>query len=72
MLFRFGRRVELSIYNALGQNIRTLYAGALAPGLHQVRWDGRDAGGRAVSSGTYFYRLHAGGKTHVRRLLLLR
>lgn len=67
-----GRRVELSIYNALGQNIRTIFDGALAPGMYRMIWDGRDAGGWAVSSGAYFYRLQTGDKMQVRGLLLLR
>ncbi len=67
-----GRQVELAIYNSLGQNIRTLFSGSLEQGMHALRWDGRDGRGVGVASGTYFYRLSAGNRTHVRRLLLLR
>ena len=63
---------RLEIYNALGQQIRTLVAGALAPGMHRIEWDGRDQGGRAVASGTYLYRLQIGDYVQSRRLLLLR
>jgi len=30
------------------------------PGYYQVSWDGRDANGRAVSTGVYFYRMQSG------------
>jgi hypothetical protein len=53
-------RVSLKIYNALGQELRTLVAARQAPGLKSVLWDGRDAAGGQVSSGVYVYRLQVG------------
>jgi flagellar hook assembly protein FlgD len=47
-------------------------AAEYSAGLHRVGWDGRDSGGRAVSSGLYFYRLEAGGFDQTRRMVLLR
>ena len=46
--------------------------GALAPGMHQVVWDGLDRGGRTVASGTYLCRLQIGDWVQSRQLLLLR
>ena len=65
-------KVNVEIYNALGQQIRTLVNGALAPGMHQVEWDGLDRGGRTVASGTYLCRLQIGDWVQSRQLLLLR
>jgi hypothetical protein len=65
-------RVRLTVYNALGQAVRTLVDEARGPGRHAVRWDGRDEAGRAVSSGVYLYRIQAGGFEAVRRMVLLK
>ncbi len=50
-------RVELSVYNLLGQRVNTLVEGVLSPGEHFVSWDGRDYQGNNQSSGVYFYRI---------------
>jgi len=39
-------------------------------GLHEAVWTGRNGGGRSVGSGVYFYRLEAGGKRLIRRMVL--
>ena len=65
-------RVRLSIYNALSQRVRTLTDAIQDAGLHRVRWDSRDDGGRAVSSGIYVYRLNADGVTRTKRMVLVR
>jgi hypothetical protein len=52
--------VRLTIYNVLGQEIRTLVNAAQTRGVHSVQWDGRDASGRQAATGVYIYRLEAG------------
>ena len=49
-------QVQLSIYNATGQRVRSLLEGQQSSGLYLQRWDGRDDAGRQVASGTYVYR----------------
>ncbi len=49
--------VELAVFNILGQRVKTLFQGRVAPVHLPVRWDGRDARGRNVASGVYFARL---------------
>jgi len=51
--------VTLKIYNILGQEVMTLRDEAQNVGYHEVVWNGRNAGGEAVSSGVYFYRIEA-------------
>jgi flagellar hook assembly protein FlgD len=48
---------ELAIFNSRGERVRTLVSRRLEGGVHSVDWDGRDQGGAAVSSGTYYARL---------------
>ncbi|MEW6752303.1 MAG: VIT domain-containing protein [Candidatus Latescibacterota bacterium] len=62
----------LTVYDLTGQGVRTLARGLLAPGEHQVSWDGRDERGVPAASGVYLYRLQVGGQQVTRRLLLLR
>ena len=52
-----GSTVRLVIYNTVGQQVRLLLDGNVQPGVHHVVWDGRNAEGLSVGSGTYFYRL---------------
>ena len=65
-------RVEIRLFDAGGRAVRTLAAGTWEAGEHSVVWDGRDESGRAVSSGTYFARLSAGGRTTERRVVRIR
>jgi hypothetical protein len=51
------QKVELSVFNILGQKIRTLFVGTSVPGRNTVRWDGKDDAGRNASTGVYFYQL---------------
>ncbi|GAB1467855.1 hypothetical protein MASR2M64_05450 [Candidatus Cloacimonadota bacterium] len=44
----------------------------LTSGYHKVIWDGRDKNNRGVSSGIYFFRLESGGKTSVRKAMLMK
>ena len=64
--------VELVVYNLAGQQVASLAQGMRPPGRYTVFWNGRDAGGRALASGLYLYRLQAGSQLATRKLLLLR
>ena len=50
-------RVELQVYNSLGQKIGTIAAGRYEAGFHQVKWDGNLKDGSATASGLYFVKL---------------
>ncbi|MCK4272313.1 T9SS type A sorting domain-containing protein, partial [bacterium] len=62
--------VSLTIYNLLGQQVRTLSEGVQAAGEYQMIWDGRDDAGRALTSGIYFVRLQVGETGQTRKLVL--
>ena len=64
--------VVLRIFNALGQEIRTLVDAQYKADFHSVRWDGKDNNGKAVSSGIYLYRLEAADFFQVKKMTLLR
>jgi hypothetical protein len=61
------QRVELKVYNMLGQEIATLVNGTVAAGVHTAVFNADRLG-----SGVYLYRLSAGNNSVVRRMLLLK
>ncbi len=63
--------VELTIYDILGQPVRTLVSGHLDAGAHARIWDGRNEIGQAVGNGLYMVRLRTGQQqTHAKMMLL--
>ncbi|MCK4409831.1 MAG: T9SS type A sorting domain-containing protein, partial [Candidatus Eisenbacteria sp.] len=66
-------QVTMEIYDVSGRRVGTVPLGLVEPGLHHVRWDGRDARGHNVSSGVYFVRLHdAEGESRAVKAVLVR
>jgi hypothetical protein len=66
------QRVEITIFNSLGQRVRTIETDARAAGNHAVTWDSRDDLGRPLASGIYFYTLRAGTLTETKKMVLLK
>ncbi len=65
-------QVELTIFNRLGQHIKTLVKGKQGAGSHEIVWDGTDARGRNAASGVYVYRLRAGELVATKKMILMR
>jgi len=63
---------HLRIYDSAGRLVRSLLEEMNLPaGRHEVRFNGRDAAGRKVASGVYFYNLEApNGSTRGRMVLM--
>ena len=65
--------VELTVYNVVGQPVRTLVAEYQSAGRYAVEWDATNDSGHSLSSGLYFYRLQAGEEfLEVKKMLLLK
>ena len=65
--------VELTVYNVMGQVVRTLIAEHQSAGRYVVEWDATNDSGHSLSSGMYFYRLAAGGEfLETKKMLLLK
>lgn len=60
-------RVDLSIYNILGQRIVTLVSEQQTPGNYQVKWDAGD-----LPSGVYYYQLTAEEFRDVKKMMVLK
>lgn len=65
-------RVTVAVYDNLGRRVRTLMEERKAPGRYALRWDGRNADGRQVASGTYFVMMRTSGTVLTRQVTLLR
>jgi hypothetical protein len=64
--------VTVEIYTLLGQKVRTLVNGIQDLGRYQAAWDGKDDGGRALTSGTFICRVTSATGTASVKMLLLR
>jgi hypothetical protein len=65
-------QVVLSIYNSLGQKVRTLVNDVKAPGTYQVFWDGTTDTGSRVATGVYMYQLRGENALITKKMLLIK
>jgi hypothetical protein len=64
--------VKLTIYNVLGQRVRTLQDAFQSAGSHSVVWYATDDDNHPVSSGIYLYRLEANDGILQKKMVLIR
>ena len=62
-------KVELRIYNNLGQTVRTLVDDYKTTGEYSVVWDGKDDYGKAAPSGNYFYQIKMAEFTSTKKMI---
>jgi hypothetical protein len=74
IVFQVPRRekVQLEIFNVLGQRVRELLNAPREPGQHAFSWDGTNDAGQRVAAGVYILRLRAGKFAAERKLTLVR
>ncbi len=65
-------KVELRVFNILGQVVRTLVDEEKAAGYYQVIWDGTDQTGKPVSTGIYLYQIKAGDFVETKKMQLIK
>lgn len=65
-------KVEIIVYNLLGQKVKTLVSRIKKAGSYRTVWDGTNATGQAVASGVYMYRVTNGKNKVTRKMILLR
>lgn len=59
--------VKITIYDAIGKEVRTLMNNELNAGTHTIRWNAS-----GFASGIYLYRIEAGNFVQVNKMLLLK
>lgn len=65
-------RVRIEVFDISGHRIKLLRDIDHEPGSYAVDWDGTDAEGNEVASGTYFCRIEAGPLTETKKIVLIR
>jgi YVTN family beta-propeller protein len=65
-------KIQLGIYDALGQKVHTLVRQNQNPGTYQIKWNGKDERGEDVASGVYVLLLDTPSERAVQKMLLLR
>lgn len=63
-------KVQLEIFNILGQKVFTLVNENLMPGSYQYIWYSRNEKNQPLPSGIYFYQLIAGQQRIIKKMLL--
>lgn len=63
----FWQKVDLSIYNVLGQRLGSIYQGDLGPGIHHLSWDAA-----GLASGAYLVRLGTADAVACQKMILLK
>jgi alkaline phosphatase len=69
--------VKIVIYNTIGELIRKIDLGQKSTGIYinqdrAVYWDGKNEVGEQVTSGIYFYTIHAGKYTATGKMLMVK
>ena len=64
--------IKLNIYNMLGEKVRTLYQGLIAPGSYEVKWYGRNDLNMPLPSGVYIYQLISPKAVITKKMMLVK
>lgn len=64
--------MQLMIFNVKGELVRTLMSQQMNAGTHMVVWDGKDDGGKLLTSGLYIYTLRINNHEEKRTMMLLK
>ena len=64
--------VSVDIFDAAGRRVRSIDVGRIPAGAARLTFNGHDDRARALPSGVYFYRVHAGGETVTKKMVIAR
>ncbi|MDO9069580.1 MAG: alpha/beta fold hydrolase [Deltaproteobacteria bacterium] len=65
-------KTQFEAYDIRGRLVWKHETELLDAGIHEVRWQGTDSFGRAVPSGLYMIRMHAGESVDLKKVILIR
>jgi subtilisin family serine protease len=68
----YAANIELSIFNILGEKVKTLVSGEILPGSYNVNWNGTNDFNQQLTSGIYFYRLKTSNFIQTKKMILIR
>ncbi len=64
--------LRITVYNIIGEEVNMLVDNWKTTGIHQVSWDGRDAGNMIVPSGIYLLRVSSDKFNQTRKVILMK
>lgn len=64
--------VNITIYDMLGRQVRTLINQTQDAGFKSVIWNATNDNGKLVSAGVYLYKIQAGEFVQTKKMLLLK
>ena len=65
-------KVQITIYDILGNVVNSLYNGYQSTGSKTVKWDATNNVGDLVGSGVYFYKVQVGDSYSINRMMYLK
>jgi len=66
------QRVDITVFNILGQPVKVLAAGFYQAGRHDIKWDGRNEQGVRSAPGIYLYQLKTSGYSKINKLIIVK
>ncbi|PID27949.1 MAG: hypothetical protein CSB55_07140 [Candidatus Cloacimonadota bacterium] len=64
--------VDLTVYNAKGEKVKTVAKGVYGSGMHEIIWNGKDSNNKDVASGIYYFKMRSGRYTGSKKMILLK
>lgn len=58
------KNITVSVYNSLGQTVKTLFQGSQSPGSYRVIWDGMDGAGNEAPGAVYYISVKNNSQSH--------
>jgi len=65
-------RVNLSVFNLLGEKVKTLVDGVESAGNNSIEWDGKNEYREEVSTGVYIYRMKVSNFFKTRKMIFMK
>jgi len=65
-------QIVLTVYNMLGQKLKTLVDNRQPAGYYNVTWNGKDSSANLLPSGVYIFRIKAGDFIRTKKMILIR
>ena len=65
-------KVNVTVYNILGNEIITLQNGELVAGRHSIQWNANNTYGQKVPSGLYLYKVTSDNRILTGKMLLMK
>lgn len=68
----YATNVSLKVYDVSGRLVNELVQGKVGPGIHTIRWEGKDNVNRKCASGVYFVRFVAQDYVAAKKMVMIK